>query len=95
LPAATKRGARTIREEDTAYGGCLPLVIRTRAGGGMERCTYDLIRQLDRHSTSYVSEKLKADTDKEGDKVVRLILNYYLVELDYQRNQVNNRKDYS
>jgi hypothetical protein len=94
LPAATKRGARTIREEETAYGGCLPSVIRTRAGG-MERCTYDLIRELDRHSTSDVPEKLEADTDKDGDEVVRLMLNYRLVELDYQRNQVNDRKDYS
>jgi hypothetical protein len=61
----------------------------------MERCTYDLIRELDRHSTSDISEKLEADTDKDGDEVVRLILNYRLVELDYQRNQVNDRKDYS
>ena len=94
MPAATKRGARTIKEEDTAYGGCLSSVIRTRAGG-MERCIYDLFRELDRHSTSDISEKLEADTDKDGDEVVRLILNYRLVELDYQRNQVNDRKDYS
>lgn len=94
MPAATKRGARTIREEDTAYGGCLLSVIRTPAGG-MERCTYNLIRQLDRRSTSYISEKLEADTDKDGDEVVGLILRYRLVELDYQRNQVNDRKDYS
>jgi hypothetical protein len=61
----------------------------------MERCTYNLIRQLDRHSTSYVSENFEADTDKDGDEVVGHILHYRLVELDYQRNQVNDRKDYS
>jgi len=91
-----KRGARTMKELDTAYGGCSSLVsyMFLRIGHGeKQRGAYDGVRILDRDSAYDVSSDFEAHTEENDEEIVCFVVQDCLVELDYHGDGVEGCED--
>ena len=83
-----------MKEEDTAYGGCVCQLEFAEMGEGREeKGTNDGIEVLDRYCAHDVSAYFKTDAEENDEEVVRFIPEDCLIELDDHGDGIQDGKD--